>query len=182
MARVPGPTRSPVAEEFLGRLLKPYKEHCRYLSRAELETPAGGEDTFVARCHGSFGIPASCYIDDTGHLNSVELNICYNQMLYVLMGKCVEDELAPGFAHWTLESYLERYLPDVLIHDIHTKFKRPIDPRSFEGELTFEDAVDTRKFLYLRTHCRFWDENGGLARGDISVALLRRDSDTGGTE
>ena len=34
-----------------------------------------------------------CCIDDTGHFNSVEFHICYNQTLYYTVAKSVQERL-----------------------------------------------------------------------------------------
>jgi hypothetical protein len=44
-------------------------------------------------------IPESCYIDDTGHFNAVEFNICFNQLAYVLFGKCVDAGILQKLRH-----------------------------------------------------------------------------------
>ena len=55
--------------------------------------------------HGDFEIPESCYIDATGHLNSVEVNICYNQLLYVILAQSIASEVVPALDVFTLEHY-----------------------------------------------------------------------------
>ena len=42
-----------------------------------------GKDAGLISAKGRFSIPDSCYIDDTGHFNAVEFNICFNQLAYV---------------------------------------------------------------------------------------------------
>ncbi|NJR65313.1 MAG: hypothetical protein HC772_08340, partial [Leptolyngbyaceae cyanobacterium CRU_2_3] len=67
------PTMEEVSQELLDTFLAPYKEHCRYLKRAQFQSPVistGREQSWLI--NGDFAIPESCYIDDTGHFNSVE--------------------------------------------------------------------------------------------------------------
>lgn len=169
------PTSHPVAADLLAAVLSPYKPHCRYLESALVEVPARpAEHVVLAR--GVFGIPESCYIDDTGHFNSVEFNLCYNQLVYTLMAQCVAEQLLPEFAAWTVDEYLARQLPDVLIHEFSSKFKTPMDMRRFTGEVSIREARDRRRFLLLRTHCHFWDEQGGASEGEISLAIVHRDA------
>jgi hypothetical protein len=162
-----------VEEALMGKVLAPYKPDCRYLKAAKVELPEPGADHLV-RLHGELSIPRSCYIDETGHFNSVEFNICYNQMIYVLMAQCVESRLLPAFAAMTLPEYLRRQLPDVLIHDFASKFRRPLSPRAFTGTVSIVEANDRSRFLLLRTHCEFEDGQGGSCQGDVSLAIVQR--------
>ncbi|MBZ3905533.1 (2E)-enoyl-ACP glycyltransferase [Streptomyces griseiscabiei] len=160
-------------EALLARVLRPYKEHCRYLRSAVVTENADGN----AVAHGEFEIPESCYIDDTGHLNSVEANICYNQLMYCLVARSVRDGLGTAFADWTLDEFFERQLPDILIARFSTRFRRPVDPRSFSGELEFRSV--TRRtpaggtpFLYAETAFRYRDAASGRCDGEATLAFV----------
>lgn len=172
-------TSLPVDEAFFGEMLAPYKEHCRYLRDVEVEAPADGAlagwdgTSCLVRARGDFEIPESCYIDATGHLNSVEVNICYNQLLYVILGQSIQSGVVPALDVFTPEHYRARRLPDVLIYKIDVRFRRVIDPRSFSGELSITRAMATKRSVKVDTHLCFWDDEGGDARGDIAVAVLR---------
>jgi hypothetical protein len=168
-----------VQEGLMAQVLAPYKPDCRYLKSAVVELPEAGADHLV-RLHGELSIQGSCYIDDTGHFNSVEFNICYNQMIYVLMAQCVESRLLPAFAAMTLPEYLARQLPDVLIHDFASKFRRPLSPRAFRGTVSIVEANDRSRFLLLRTHCEFEDGQGGSCQGDVSLAIVQRTASSNG--
>lgn len=91
---------------MLEEILRPYRKNATYLKSAAVlrwfDKPPSrqdkDQDLIVGR--GTFEIPESCYIDDTGHFNAVEFNICYNQLAYVLFGKCIQQgilqPLIPG--------------------------------------------------------------------------------------
>lgn len=168
----------PVEADLLARVLAPYKEECRYLSDAVVEVPPEGADHLV-RLEGDLSIPFSCYIDDTGHFNSVEFNLCYNQLIYVLMAQCVVSDLLPEFARMTLSEYLARQLPDVLIHDFASKFRRPVDTSRFRGTVEIATVNERSKFLLVRTRCAFEDGAGGSARGDVTLAIVDRSAGKG---
>lgn len=168
------PTRIAVSPELQARVLAPYKPHCRYLLRSVVELPEPGADHLV-RLRGELSIPSSCYIDETGHFNSVEFNICYNQLVYTLMAQCVESSLIPAFGAMTLREYFARQLPDVLIHEFSSKFRRPLNSRAFTGTVSILEAQDRRKFVIVATHCSFDDGLGGTAQGDVSLAIVNRD-------
>ncbi|WP_329065323.1 (2E)-enoyl-ACP glycyltransferase [Streptomyces sp. NBC_01429] len=159
-------------EDLLARVLAPYKKHCLYL-RAAAVTSRDGKAS--AQCE--FSIPESCYIDDTGHLNSVEVNICYNQMMYYLVAKSVQEGLLAGFESWTLDDFWKHQLPDILIARFSSNFRRPVTPRSFSGEMEFRSV--TRRtpgsgapFLHADTSFRYWDTDGGRCDGQSTLAFV----------
>ncbi|ELP68624.1 FcoT family thioesterase [Streptomyces turgidiscabies] len=159
-------------EALLARVLAPYKEHCKYL-RSAVVTETDGR----ASAHCEFEIPESCYIDDTGHLNSVEVNICYNQMMYYLVARSVRDGLGTGFASWTLDDFFARQLPDILIARFSSNFRRPVNPRAFSGELEFRSV--TRRtpaggspFLHAETTFRYRDAESGRCDGEATLAFV----------
>ena len=162
-----------VAGDLLARVLTPYKPGCKYLRSAIVEQGASEQDS-PTLIRGRLSIPESCYIDDTGHFNSVEFNLCYNQLVYVLMAQAVVDDLLPAFESWTLDEYLARQLPDVLIHDFSSKFHRPMRVDDFEGTVEITSAVPRRKFTLVHTRCTFRDDAGGHSHGDVSLAIVHR--------
>ena len=167
--------RVPVGQELLDRILRPYKPHCRYLKRAEVESPPGpgsnGTSDALAVAYGEFEIPESWYIDDTGHFNSIEFNLCYNQLVYVLMGHCVANRLVAPLARLTLDEYARRQLPDVLIVRLESHFKKAMVSERFRGRVWIRDATERGRLLMLRTGCDFEDGNGGHCEGEIVLAI-----------
>ncbi|MFJ9817783.1 FcoT family thioesterase [Streptomyces sp. NPDC101151] len=157
---------------LLTRVLVPYKEHCRYLRSAAVTR---GPEHTSARCE--FTIPESCYIDDTGHLNSVEVNIAYNQMMYYLVAKSVKEGLLAGFEDWTLDDFWRHQLPDILIARFAGNFRRPVNPRSFSGEMAFLSVARRvpgggEPFLHAQTSYRYWDADGGRCDGEATLAFV----------
>ena len=128
-----------------------------------------------ASARGTFSIPFPCYIDDTGHLNSVEVNICFNQLMYYLIAKCVQEQALPEFDAWTMQDYWAKQLGDILIARFSSTFKRPIDSSAFIGEVSFADFRQTnrsRPVQLIDMPWRFWDEAGGHAEGQVRMALV----------
>ncbi|MBH1937505.1 FcoT family thioesterase [Streptomyces sp. AV19] len=157
--------------ELLERVLKPYKAHCKYLTSATVSVVDG---RVTARC--AFGIPESCYIDDTGHLNAVEVNISYNQMMYYAVAKSVKEKLLEEFGSWTLEDYWRHQLPDILIARFAGNFRRPINARAFSGEFAFA-SVERRApggtpMILADTRYRYWDDAGGRCDGEVKLAFV----------
>lgn len=175
-------TRFPTDPELLTRVLRPYRsKDTQYLksavltvTAAEAEDPVGGSRLSVA-CE--FEIPQSCYIDDTGHFNSVEFNICYNQMLYYGVAKAVQEKAVPPFSGWTMDDYWNRQLANFLITDFRSVFKRAMRGRVFHGEIEFTEIVEWEgndlrdPLLVLRTACRYGDEYGGECHGEVRIAI-----------
>ena len=158
-------------DELLPQVLRPYKAHCKYLRSAAVSTRSS---LVSARCE--LAIPESCYIDDTGHLNAVEVNISYNQMMYYAVAKTVKEGLLEEFAGWTLDDYWRHQLPDILIARFSGNFRRPINARSFSGEIEFL-SVERRSpggepLLVADTAYRYWDDAGGRCDGTVKLAFV----------
>ncbi len=153
------------------RVLACYKPHCRYLKSV----------TVTAEEHplafGRFEIPESCYIDDTGHLNAVEVNICYNQLLYTTIAASVHKGSGRVFGSWTMADFERKQLTDIVIARFTAEFRRPITPRRFEGELTVERVVSRRlkpgaePLVSMDTSFRFRDDDGGACSGNAQIAI-----------
>jgi hypothetical protein len=169
------PSATPVDARLLERVLQPYRgQDCAYLRQAGV-VPGDGRPRAV----GEFSIPQPCYIDDTGHLNAAEVIICYNQLLYALLAVSIRDRLVPALGDWTEADYWRHQLAGVLITRQTTTFTRPIDPRDFHGELSFDQALTGRRsgrsqpLVTLRTAFGFGDRSGGACHGQVRVAVVR---------
>jgi hypothetical protein len=127
------------------------------------------------RCE--FVIPESCYIDDTGHFNSVEFNICYNQMFYYLAAKSVQEGLLPVFAGWTMDDFWARQLSDIFITSYESAFRRPMHGRDvFYGEIEVRQVrrwapPGRPALIWIETSCGFRDDSGGRCTGKIRIAI-----------
>jgi hypothetical protein len=182
-----------VSPDVLDAILSPYKAHCRYLQSATIEVPErrarpglgngngrghGRGDPAtppVVLAHGEFQIPESWYIRDTGHFNSIEFNICYNQLVYTLIGQCVLNGLVSDLSSMTFDEYLARQLPDVLIAKFSSAFKRPMDSRDFRGTVSLNGITSRPRLMLLRTSCSFEGSDGGYSEGDITLTIVQRD-------
>ncbi len=168
------------SQALLDEVLKPYKPDCRYLksvsleytddalSRLSGEAPSPG----VLTARGRFSIPDSCYIASTGHFNAVEYNICYNQLSYYLMAECIQHRLLAPVIDWSYPEYLRRQLPDCLIVEFTSAFRRPIDSLDFEGRVSFDRVKVKSKATFIQTSCGFSDGQAGQAEGTAVLALL----------
>jgi hypothetical protein len=161
-------------KQLRSRVLSAYFDTTRYLKSADIFVNRhDGVDIVSSR--GIFSIPESCYIQSTGHFNSVEFNICYNQIMYDTIAHASKYGLMARCSDWGVEGFFQRQLPDVLITRFHSRFSRPVDPAQFQGEFSIHSARLHRvgkPFLLLKTHCRFFDSMKGEAVGDVDLAIL----------
>lgn len=174
----PTAIRYPTDEPLLHRVLTPYRaKQCEYLKTVDVicDGRLGEGGRLSAEC--TFEIPESCYIDDTGHFNSVEFNICYNQMAYYLIAKIVQDGLAEPFNQWSMEDFWHRQLGDILITDFASSFRVQMRGRFFKGGMDILDVVawdanDIRDALVVvKTFCHYYDEHGGDSKGHVTAAI-----------
>jgi hypothetical protein len=159
-------------DDLLSKVLRAYKLNCKYLKRAEVipeGDPAEG-GRVIGRCE--FAIPESCYIDDTGHFNSVEFNICYNQMMYYVIAKSIKEDLMSSFRLWTMDDYWNKQLPDIYIVKFESSFRRSMRARRFFGEIEFVNIRRQKDLLYINTLCRYWDERDGNCSGSIKLVIV----------
>jgi hypothetical protein len=171
-------TEYPNDDELLARVLQPYRsKNCVYLKKAVVTVDGDPPDNGRLAAVCKFEIPESCYIDSTGHFNSVEFNICYNQMAYYVIAKSVKERIIAPFAQWSLNDFWERQLGDILITDFRSAFRSQMRGRFFDGEVEIMDVAawegsDVRDpLVVVRTRCRYWDEHGGDSHGEVSAAI-----------
>jgi hypothetical protein len=161
-------------DELYDRVMSAYLPHCRYVRSFRLED--GDELAATAEYH----IGESCYIADTGHLNAAEVNICYNQLLYLLLATAVRFDLHPVFESWTLEDYYARQLADVLIARYRCDFARGIGASEFTGRIVLDRITDRpvgsggQRIVMVDSRFEFGD-GSGFCRGEVRVAIPLRD-------
>ncbi len=174
----------PVSRDLLDTILEPYKEECRYLKNAEFNLPESinlpeklkNKDQGKWYIQGDFSIPESCYIDDTGHFNSVEFNICYNQICYALIGYLLKNQLWDVMKNWDWETYKRYQLSNFLIVKFSSTFKKPINSDNFQGILSINKYSARKNLVMTKSSCAFYDENGGWSEGDVTFAVLNSES------
>lgn len=93
--------------------------------------------------YSNLGINAPWYCDSTGHLNAVELNLAFNQMMYLAIGKCIELGWIEALQDYDMYYFMNKYWQDFLITYIHSEFRSPLNSSSFCGVLRINNI---RKF------------------------------------
>lgn len=169
-----------VEPELIDRTLACYFPSVRYLSDARVEYTVDGQPiaTEIGSCYAIaranfLGKPA-WYIRDTGHLNAIEFNICYNQIAFVLLAQCIEvGALAPLCRHLPKEEFLARMLPDIVIHRYSVVFNRPMPTARFRASVGISRVVDKMGKLFLDTECRIALHDGPwCSRGEVKLAVV----------
>lgn len=160
--------------DFLAMVLRPYRKHCQYLKRATVHFDSLNQsmswESMTSR--GEFSIDQSCYIDDTGHFNAVEFNICYNQLAYVHLAYCIQQQSMPALAAYDLATFYKKQLSNYLIGSISSHYRAQINPKHFFGEVKVCSAKSRPKLSILNTQCTFTDESGGSSYGEVKLAVL----------
>ena len=162
-----------IDSEFLQRILLPYRENTSYLKKAFLEYDEEEQQHPIMK--GNFSIPESCYIDDTGHFNAVEFNICFNQIGYTYLGHCVKEGLLPqleGFAKNNCDVFFEKQLSHILIVNIHSTYRKPINSDKFYGEIGIKNISKKANCTFIILSCKFSDDGVGKSFGEVTLAIL----------
>ena len=153
-----------VISDVLKEMLKPYYPECRYLIEAELDFPT---------IRGKFVIPKTFYGAQSGHFNATELMMCYNQICYTFFAEAFGQGLVESVGKVSLEEFKKYQMGSCLIAKLNNiKFRKPIDPKNFFGELTLKRSPRRNDLIFLATDFSFGDNNGGKATGDALLALI----------
>lgn len=169
-----------IAPDLLARVLAPYFGNARYVQRARLVRAGDGGSPRLdvpashLRLEADCGFAAPCYIADTGHVNAVEYNITYNQLLYTTLAVAVERRLVPELRHWDLAEFFRRQLPDVLITDYHARFRRPMHSAAYDAWFELLDVQNGARggHVWLRTRAGCHDAGGGEGSIEATIALV----------
>ncbi len=157
---------------FVGKVLTPYRPQCQYLKKAYFQQQEGlGVQGLLM--NGEFSIPESCYIDDTGHFNAVEYNICYNQIAYLHLGYCIEHGLIPELEDYASEEFFKKQLSHFLIANLNSSFQSLINAKHFYGTFGIHAIKKTARCTFIKTYCNFHDDETGKSKGEVTLAVLR---------
>lgn len=176
-----GRTDLAVSQEYLDQILDCYLPHVRYLKAAHVEFGERGEPFeselggCVAVARGEFRSVPAWYIRDTGHFNSIEFNICYNQLAFVLVGQCIERGVVSALsAQLPKQEFRERMLPDLVISRYSVNFERPMQALDFCASFGIMKVISKMGRLFLQTRC--WvgpAQDRWCARGEVMLAVVR---------
>lgn len=176
-----------ITDAFIAKILTPYRDHAKYLKSAQIldyyepdlsdEVPGEPKKPMVT-IEGNFSIAESCYIDDTGHFNAVEFNICYNQLAYVLFGKCIQSgifhRVIPDWAervNLSYENFLKYQLSSMFIAKIEGSFLKPLNGKCFKARLSILRIMWTEETAFVSTQISFSDAYGIKSKGPVLLAF-----------
>ncbi|MFA6162043.1 MAG: FcoT family thioesterase [Methylobacter sp.] len=162
---------SDIDDGFMNKVLEPYYSHSRYLKHAWFQQSESLDPQSLIM-NGEFSIPESCYIDDTGHFNAVEYNICFNQICYVHMAHCIKNGLIPELSDYTMETFFEKQLPNVLIAKLSSSYQSQLNAKRFYGTYGINAIKKTSTCTFIKTYGRFHDDGNGRSKGEVTLAVL----------
>lgn len=175
LAGLEAPSLTDIDGSFINNVLTPYRDSCRYLKKAYFQEQEGlGVQGMLM--NGEFSIPESCYIDDTGHFNAVEYNICYNQIAYTHLGHCIKNGLIHELGDYDPELFFEKQLSNFLIANLNSGFQSLINAKRFYGTFGIRTVKKTSRCVFMKTYCHFHDDGLGKSKGEITLAILRPDA------
>ena len=175
-----------ISDAFIAKILVPYRDHAKYLKSArlidyeepEITAQVNGEQKPPVTIEGTFAIGDSCYIDDTGHFNAVEFNICYNQLAYVMFGKCIQAGIFQrAIPDWeervnlSFEDFIKYQLSSMFIAKIEGNFLKPLNSKSFKARLSITRIMWMDQTAFVHTQISFSDAYGTKSKGPVLLAF-----------
>jgi hypothetical protein len=170
-----------IADTFAAEILKPYRANATYLKSAEIvrvndKLAIAGTDQKLIVGRGRFAIPESCYIDDTGHFNAVEFNICFNQLAYVLFAGCIDAGLmhkvrAGEVDVLSIAEFKHHQLPAMMIVSLESRYFKPLNSKDFSAELSINKISAVGDAWFFFTEITFSDSEGVKAKGAVTLAF-----------
>ncbi|MCL7419894.1 MAG: FcoT family thioesterase [Methylobacter sp.] len=160
-----------IDQAFMNEVLKPYFSHSRYLKQAWFQQSEDLDPQSLIM-NGEFSIPESCYIDDTGHFNAVEYNICFNQICYVHMAHCIKHALIPELSDYDMNTFFEKQLPNVLIAKLASSYQSQLNAKHFYGTYGIKGIKKTSTCTFIKTYCSFHDDAKGKSKGEVTLAVM----------
>lgn len=144
-------------ELFLKRVLDPYLKSSSYLKAAVVTSEASG---VKINCQSWFEVLTPCYIKDNrtaGHLNLVDTNIAYNQMMYYTIGISVKYKLIESLNDWSEQDFFQKQQADILIIESKSTFKHETNPTRFYGEFEIVDVAQKKSnsLIIIKTKFKF---------------------------
>ena len=149
-----------IPQATLDKLLAVYEPKARYLQSAHVDYPIS---------YGRFHIPASVYVQNTGHLNAVDALICFNQLASALIGVAWTQGSLEGLDRITEDDFSKYQLGRAYILKVKNfTFNGSIDATDFGAHLQVEKAAVRNGLYYFFTSVSFED---GKIVGDFVLGL-----------
>lgn len=170
-----------ISDAFLADILEPYRPDAKYLKSAQINhfkhkatTEIEEKETGLMTGSGRFSIPKSCYIEDTGHFNAVEFNICYNQLAFVLFGKALQLNILQSLrfdsANLSFADFKRQQLSSMMIVSIDSHYYKMLKSDDFQAELTINRISAVKGAYFYFTTIAFSDVEGVKSKGSVLLA------------
>ena len=179
------PRSATLDPQFVADVLGCYYDHTTYLQEVSVKeqsllTSSRSSRQKTISAVGTFRIKESCYIQDTGHFNAVEFNICFNQLAYVLYAHGFAtghfQETMPQWGdslrQFTPESFSNNQLSSMLIVNLSSTFKKEIHSGLFYGKLEIGKVRSKGNCFFSKNHITFYDDQDGFSDGDAMLAFV----------
>lgn len=127
------------------------------------------------------GVAKPWYCDSTGHLNAVELNLAFNQMMYITIGEAITAELITELSDYDRRIFLKKYWPDFLITKVESEFKAPLHVDAFSAALRITKIKRSRQHLWFQLDLtaapghQDWPEPGLNSHAYAKMTLVIKD-------
>jgi len=150
-----------ISKQIMDDFLEPYLNSSRYLKSAK-----DSEASFI----GNFSIVHSTYLNagiSSGHLNMVDLLICFNQLTYVGIANKLQLNKLTELQGITYDLFKKEKLNGLIYALDEIKFRKPIDSTNFNGEISIEQIKKRLDVYFIKTEFNF--ENS--VTGKIGIAM-----------
>lgn len=165
-----------VSREAIDSILRIYSPDCRYVRSATLEADNLDSPTKRVCVRAELAVPYCYYaLDKRGpsHFNATDFLLCFNQLTYVFLSEGSQQGFLPELRLETFEDFREAQVERCLISKFSDiTFKRPINPRSFRGQVASERMRSSQGTVFYSLHSQFEDDSRGFAEGRCMIAVV----------
>ncbi len=105
------------------------------------------QDDILLQSH--LGVDKPWYCDSTGHMNAVELNLAFNQMMYIAIAQSIRLGWISSLKDFCHDYFMKKYWPDFLITKIESEFKAPLLVDNFCATLRIKKITPSTKHLWF---------------------------------
>lgn len=132
-----------IEKQFIKDVIQPY--WTPFIRSAEIEKE---DEVIMVTSH--LGVDKPWYCDSTGHLNAVELNLAFNQMMYVAIGKAISLKWIDELIDYDNGYFMKKYWPDFLITKVSSEFKSPLNVENFFAKLRIVNIKKSSQHIWFK--------------------------------
>lgn len=154
----------PIPPAEIEEILSPY-----WVQLLRRSTLSREKDGIILRSH--LGATQPWYCDLTGHMNAVEFNLIFNQMMYIAIGQSIDWGWIPELEGYDKNYFMKKYWPDFLITKISSQFKAPLDVSSLYGTMRIKAIKKSSRHIFFELDLTAKPAEGEFPKpGEISHA------------